>query len=69
MAKITKSQVFTKATIYYDPDDETWKIEEQGKDGSQTFLLVDDVLVHWRDLEGVTITIKKDADYNPQEEV
>lgn len=65
MAKITKSQAFTKATIYFDADDREWKIMEEGKDYTQTFNLVRDVLLNWQDIEGVSITIKKDADYAP----
>lgn len=66
MAKVTRSQAFTKATIYCDPEDEVWKIEEVGKEDTQTFQLIEDVLAHWRDVEGVSITIKKDADYTPR---
>lgn len=65
MAKITKSQAFTKATIYYDIEDARWKILEEGKDYNQTFDLVRDVLGNWDNVEGVSITIKKDADYAP----
>ena len=65
MAKITKSQAFTKATIYYDTEEVRWKILEEGKDYNQTFDLVRDVLSNWDNVEGVSITIKKDADYAP----
>lgn len=65
MAKITKSQAFTKATIYYDNEEARWKILEEGKDYNQTFDLVRDVLSNWDNVEGVSITIKKDADYAP----
>lgn len=65
MAKITKSQAFSKATIYYDNEEARWKILEEGKDYNQTFDLVADVLSNWDNVEGVTITIKKDADYSP----
>lgn len=65
MAKITKSQAFTKAMIYFDADDQEWKIMEEGKDYTQTFNLVRDVLQNWQDVDGVSITIKKDADYAP----
>lgn len=65
MAKITKSQAFSKATIYFDNEEARWKILEEGKDYNQTFDLVADVLSNWDNVEGVTITIKKDADYSP----
>lgn len=65
MAKITKSQAFTKATIYFDADDREWKIMEEGRETVQTFNLVRDVLLNWQDVDGVSITIKKDADYSP----
>ena len=65
MAKVSKSQAFSKAMIYFDSDDGTWKIEEITKEGSQTFRLVEDVLRPWMNVEGVSITIKMDADYCP----
>lgn len=65
MAKITKSQAFTKATIYFDADEARWKILEEGKEYNQTFDLESDVLQSWSNVEGVSITIKKDADYAP----
>lgn len=69
MAKLTKSQAFTKATIYYDKDEREWKIEEVGKDEVQVFSLIEDVLMQWKDVDGVSITIKKDMDYTPRESV
>lgn len=68
MAKQAKSQVFSKATIYYDSDTQEWCIEEVDKDGSRIYSLARDVLAYWRDCEGVTISIKKEADYAPREE-
>ena len=65
MAKITKSQAFTKATIYFDADEARWKILEEGKEYNQTFDLESDVLQNWANVDGVSITIKKDADYTP----
>ncbi|MBO5970933.1 MAG: hypothetical protein J6S14_20850 [Clostridia bacterium] len=67
MAKLTKSQAFAKATIYYDNDEREWKIEEVGKDNVQVFSLIEDVLMQWKDVDGVSITIKKDMDYTPRE--
>lgn len=69
MAKQTKSQVFTKAIIYYDTDENEWKIEEADKDGSRVYSLTQDVLMPWSEEAGLSITIKKEADYAPRGEV
>lgn len=68
MAKVSKSQSFSKATIYFDSDEHMWKVEEVTKDGAQTFDLEQDILAQWADVEGVSITIKKDADLAPRGE-
>lgn len=65
MAKVTRTQAFSKATIYFDQDVQRWKIEEVDKDDTRTYDLVEDILHNWNEVDGVSITIKRDMDYSP----
>lgn len=65
MAKVTRTQAFSKATIYFDQDVQRWKIEEADKDDTRTYDLVEDILHNWNEVDGVSITIKRDMDYSP----
>lgn len=65
MAKVSRSQAFSKACVYYDSETARWKIEERDKDEVRVYDLVDDVLSQWSNVENVSISIKRDVDFAP----
>ena len=50
MAKVSRSQAFSKACVYYDSETARWKIEERDKDEVRVYDLVDDVLSQWNNV-------------------
>ena len=65
MAKVSRSQDFSKACVYYDSETARWKIEERDKDEVRVYDLVDDVLSQWNNVENVSISIKRDVYFAP----
>lgn len=66
MAKISQSQSFSKAAIYYDVDTDRWMIEEIGKDVNETFDFENDVLKKWSGIDGISLTIKREKEYTSE---
>lgn len=67
MAKISRSQAFTKCVVYRDEESGRWMLEEVNKDDIQTFDFEQDILSRWEGVEGISLSIKQDRDYFPNE--
>ena len=65
MAKCATSVLFNNAVISC--ENGLWEITEYTKDDSQTFNLCD-VLMKFKDVEGVALSLKQTGDMTPEEE-
>lgn len=64
MAKMVKSESYTKAYIYRSPENGAFMIDECDKDEVRTYS-VGEIFRRWEEEEGVSITIKKDYELDP----
>ena len=62
MAKFTRSVAMTNATITF--EDDQWMVTEYTKDDMMQYKL-EDILEKFKDVEGVSVTIKQGTDIAP----